>query len=114
MLRLITAALLFILTAHAADLKQSDIFVAGQNGYHTFRIPALVVATNGALLAFAEGRKISASDSGKIDLILKRSLDGGASWQPLQIVRAGGDDVAGNPAPVVDSTTGIIFLLTTW
>lgn len=33
------------------------LFISGQGGYHTYRIPALVVTTQGTVLAFCEGRK---------------------------------------------------------
>lgn len=73
---------------------------AGTEGYASFRIPALVRARSGALLAFAEGRRRSAADHGDIDLVLKRSTDGGRTWGPLQIVADNGTGTAGNPAPV--------------
>jgi sialidase-1 len=100
--------------AGEAFLKQADVFVAGADGYHTFRIPAVVVATNGTILAFCEGRKDGRADSGQIDLVLKRSSDGGETWSKLEVVREDGANVCGNPAPVVDQLTGAIFLVTTW
>ncbi|QHC26780.1 sialidase family protein [Streptomyces sp. GS7] len=74
---------------------------AGTEGYTSFRIPAVVRARSGALLAFAEGRVSSAADSGEIHLVLKRSADGGRTWGPLQCVARNGTGTAGNPAPVV-------------
>jgi sialidase-1 len=100
--------------ANINGYPQTDIFMSGQGGYHTYRIPAIVVATNGAVLAFCEGRKVGAEDSGNIDLLLKRSLDDGATWGTMEVVRDGAGNVCGNPAPVVDQITGEIFLLTTW
>src|SRR3954471_2620626 len=95
-------------------VEQSDVFVGGQAGYHTYRIPAIVVATNGTVLAFCEGRKNGAGDAGDIDLILKRSVDGGTNWERMQVVAEDGANIFGCPAPVVDRMTGEIFLLTTW
>jgi sialidase-1 len=95
-------------------VEQSDVFIAGQGGYHTYRIPAIVVATNGAVLAFCEGRKNGAGDAGDIDLVLKRSVDGGTNWDRMQVVAEDGVNIFGCPAPVVDRVTGEIFLLTTW
>lgn len=91
--------------------KQTPLFVSGTDGYHTYRIPALAVSENGTILAFCEGRKNSSSDSGDIDILLKRSFDNGESWEPVQIVVNNGPDTAGNPAPVVDESTGAIWLL---
>ena len=95
------------------ELRQSVIFKAGEDGYHTFRIPSLLVTRRGTALAFCEGRKHSAGDSGDIDLVLKRSLDGGTTWQTLQVVADHGADTIGNPCPVIDRKTGIIWLLLT-
>jgi hypothetical protein len=41
---------------------QADVFVSGKEGYHTFRIPALIVTSKGTLLVFGEGRKTSRAD----------------------------------------------------
>lgn len=93
--------------------RQADVFVAGRDGYHTFRIPSLLVTSRGAILAFCEGRTHGRGDSGDIDLVLRRSTDGGASWGPLQRVIDAGPDTAGNPCPVVDRASGVIWLLST-
>ena len=92
---------------------QTDVYVSGQDGYHTYRIPALLVSKAGTLLAFCEGRKNSASDHGDIDLMLKRSEDAGQTWSEQQIVYEEGDTAEitiGNPCPVVDQDTGTIWL----
>lgn len=88
-----------------------DVFQQGEEGYTCFRIPAIVESTNGVLLAFAEGRKHSCSDTGDIDLVLKRSVDGGQTWSQLITVWDDGDNVCGNPAPIVDQVTGQIVLV---
>lgn len=98
---------------YGAGLTQTEIFRAGEGGYHTYRIPALVVSAKGTLLAFCEGRHGSASDAGDIDVLLRRSFDGGRSWTPVQTVVDMGEDTIGNPAPVVDRRTGTILLLLT-
>ncbi len=38
-------------------LDQSDLYISGRGGYHTYRIPAMVVSARGTVLAFCEGRK---------------------------------------------------------
>jgi sialidase-1 len=91
----------------AADLKSVAVFKAGTDGYHTFRIPAIIRAKNGDLLAFAEGRKNGPGDHGDIDIVLKRSSDDGQSWGRMQLVQDESEDPTsrvwiGNPTPIVD------------
>ena len=88
-------------------------FTSGTEGYHTFRIPAVVVTGKGTVLALCEGRKTSASDTGDIDMVAKRSFDGGRTWQPLQRIWDDGPNTCGNPCPVVDRATGVVWLLIT-
>lgn len=101
------------LSSYAAAPVQSDIFVAGLDGYHTYRIPSLLRTKSGALLAFCEGRKDARNDSGNIDLVLKRSSDGGKSWSQQQVIWDDGANTCGNPCPVLDETTGTVWLLMT-
>jgi sialidase-1 len=89
-------------------------YAAGRDGYDTYRIPAVVLTREGTLLAFAEGRRNGAGDSGAIDVVLRRSLDGGCTWGALGVVAAGKGDTRGNPAPVVDPRTGRIVLVTSY
>jgi len=100
-------------TTNAAELTQQDIFVAGQAGYHTYRIPSLIVTKKGTVLAFCEGRKNSGSDSGDIDLLLKCSGDGGKTWGEQQGLWNDSTNTCGNPCPVLDEETGVIWLLAT-
>lgn len=92
----------------------SDLYVENTDGYRQFRIPAVVLSQKGTLLAFAEGRKFSGSDTGDIDLVLKRSTDGGKTWSKMQIIWDDNGNTCGNPSPVVDPATGRIHLLMTW
>ncbi len=86
------------------------VFEAGSDGYACFRIPAIIQTAEGDLLAFAEARRDSCSDTGFIDLVARRSTDQGATWGPMTIVVPAGDGTSGNPAPVVDASTGRILL----
>jgi len=93
-----------------AKIRQTEVFTSGTEGYHTYRIPALIVASDGTILAFCEGRRNSASDHGDIDLVLRRSFDNGDTWQSMQIIADDGENTMGNPCPVVDRNTGTIWL----
>jgi len=94
-------------------LIQAPVFLSGQGGYRTYRIPALVVTTRGTVLAFCEGRKHSSSDTGDIDLLVRRSTDHGEHFGPPTVVWDDGPNTCGNPCPVVDQQTGTIWLLLT-
>lgn len=112
----------FILTgaalcpARAAGLEESAqqaLFTAGQGGYHTYRIPSLITTGKGTLLAFCEGRKGGRGDAGNIDLLLRRSTDGGKTWGQTQVVWDDAGHTCGNPCPVIDRRSGTIWLLLT-
>ncbi|HYE20857.1 MAG TPA: sialidase family protein [Tepidisphaeraceae bacterium] len=98
--------------APAAGAPQEGVvFVVGDGGpYKSYRIPAILATTKGTLLAFCEGRVAGASDNGNIDTVLRRSTDGGATWGPVQLIADVGDDYIGNPCPVLDRTTGRVWL----
>ena len=113
-------ALLFFLAAVSAasgqsPLKHVDVFTSGQDGYKGYRIPALEAAPDGSLLAFAEARKYNLSDPGgpgqEIDLVLKRSSDGGATWSSMKVIEHSGEFwSSANPATVVDRQNGRLWL----
>lgn len=109
----LTTAAAFAASAPAGGLEQAAAFVSGRDGYHTYRIPALIVTKKGTLLAFCEGRKKGGGDAGDIDLLLKRSFDGGKTWAKTHVIWDDGDNTCGNPCPVVDARTGTIWLLLT-
>jgi sialidase-1 len=92
---------------------ETDVFVGGQEGYHTFRIPSVILTAKGTLLAFAEGRRAGRGDAGDIDLVVKRSTDAAATWSALKVIGDNGSGTFGNPCPVIDRDSGTIWLLTT-
>ena len=100
--------------AFVAEVEAPHIFKAKNNGYHTFRIPAITKTKDGTLIAFCEGRKNSGSDTGDIDLICRRSIDGGKTWSKIITVWDDAKNTCGNPSPVVDMETGRIHLCMTW
>lgn len=94
-----------------ADVPASiALFAGGSAPYPTYRIPALVTTRAGTLLAFAEGRQ-SIADDGDIDLVLRRSEDGGGTWSDVAVVIDAGPDTAGNPAPIVLAGSDRVWLM---
>jgi sialidase-1 len=94
-------------------IEQSAVWTAGDDGYHTYRIPSLLVTPGGTVIALAEGLKRGTSDTGNIDLVMKRSTDGGTSWSKQSVIWDDGPNTCGNPCPVYDRSTDTIWLLMT-
>ncbi|MBT7304326.1 MAG: exo-alpha-sialidase [Victivallales bacterium] len=95
------------------QLTQVDLWTSGK-GSHTYRIPALAKTTKGTLLAFCEARREGRSDAGNIDMVTRRSTDGGQTWGEDIVVWDDAGNTCGNPCPVIDQETGTIHLLMTW
>jgi sialidase-1 len=117
MTRTILSAIVVFLSlasfAQAAEIARTPVFTAGEGGYHTYRIPAAICTKAGTILAFAEGRRQSRGDSGDIDLLVKRSSDGGKTFGEQRIVWDDAENTCGNPCAVVDEASGKIVLLMT-
>lgn len=70
-------------TAVGAEPEKVDLFEAGKGGYAQYRIPGVVVTKAGTVLAYCEARK-TGSDWATIDILLRRSSDGGKTWTEPQ------------------------------
>ncbi|QRP50120.1 sialidase family protein [Amycolatopsis sp. FDAARGOS 1241] len=99
----------------SADVASAFVFQANTEGYDCFRIPAVVKAHDGELLAFAEGRKTGPDclDAGDVDVVLKRSQDNGKTWSAPVIAVHGCGDTKDNAVPIV-LPAGRIVLLSEW
>ncbi|MFI6938490.1 exo-alpha-sialidase [Streptomyces sp. NPDC050418] len=96
--------------ATAGTLTSQDLATAG-TGSPYYRIPALTRTTEGTLLAAYDARPTLGDLPGNLSVVLRRSTDGGATWQAQHTVRK---DAApkgyGDPSFLVDRETGRIFL----
>lgn len=88
---------------------QCDVFVQGDHGIHTYRIPSLITTHQGTLLAFAEARTSRADVSGN-EIAMRRSVDGGQTWDSVQIILSHKPDSYNNPCAVVLNTSNRILL----
>jgi len=98
---------LLFFTGMLLSTKAQDkvpVFISGNEGHKTYRIPAIVQLPNNTLLAFCEGRVKGSGDFGDINIVLKRSTDNGKTWSVLETLVDVDSLQAGNPAPVVDVT----------
>ncbi|MCI0704613.1 MAG: glycoside hydrolase [Planctomycetia bacterium] len=121
------ALLAFASSVSGAEAEKIDLFHAGKGGYTIYRIPGIVVTKSGTVLAYCEARK-STSDWGTIDILLRRSADGGKTWvEPKKIADVPGpkqrnpvalekklgakDDVTyNNPVMIADKSGAVHFL----
>ena len=109
-------------------LDKLDLFEAGAGGYAVYRIPGVVVTKRGTMLAYCEARKSERGDWNTIDILLRRSTDGGKTWDaPRKIANVEGpktknpaalaqklanpDDVTyNNPLMIADKSGAVHFL----
>lgn len=98
-------------TSGALAPETFPVFEPVAGTYTSMRIPALVMSKKGTLLAFCEGRVNSASDWADMDLLMRRSTDGGKTWEQQVIIaaRKKGQPTS-NATPIVDED-GTIHLL---
>lgn len=110
-------------------LEKIDLFEAGKDGYALYRIPGIVVTRQGTVLAYCEARKSGKGDWGHIDVVMRRSTDGGKTWQPRQQIvhlegkfdrnpaavaqKLGkdGEITINNPVAIADSRSGAVHFL---
>jgi len=96
---------------------------AGEDGVHTYRIPALTTTRAGTLLCVYDMRRRSSRDlQGDIDIGLSRSTDGGQTWEPVRVIMDMGEygglpqeqNGCSDPGLIVDCVTGTIFCFAVW
>lgn len=78
-------------------LEKFDVFPANTNGIARYRIPGIVVTQKGTVLAYSEARRNSSSDWGEIEVHLRRSTDGGKTWDAAKHIAHHGARLEGNP-----------------
>jgi len=85
-------------------LSKQDIFAAGEGGYDLHRIPGMVATTQGTVLAYCEARMTShtwpGADWAKMDVLMRRSTDGGRTWEPPRKIITAPPDIELNPVSI--------------
>jgi len=93
----------------AAEPSPQRLFKSGE-AYPRYRIPSLILAPDGSLLAVCEGRKNGGGLTGNIDIVARRSLDHGKTWQPLEVLLDHGAETLGNPCMLIDRTNKRLWM----
>jgi sialidase-1 len=102
------AMILLCSTAAAAEprLEKSNLFTAGSDDYELYRIPGIVVTARGTILAYCEARKSAKGDWGPIDIMLRRSTDGGNTWSTRQKISGVPGPKTKNPVALAQNLAG--------
>ena len=85
-----------------------------QPGVSCYRIPAIITAPNGDIIAAIDERIPSCADlrtNEDINIVLRRSVDNGDAWSEIEtVVDYPFGKSASDPSMIVDRITGEIFL----
>ncbi len=92
-----TLLLVSLLSSAEPLLEKPEVFPPGFNGIARYRIPGIVVTTKGTVLAYSEARKNGRDDWGEIEIHLRRSTDGGKTWEASKHIAHHGARLEGNP-----------------
>lgn len=90
-IELIAGTILFLSTNFAliaqGQVAPMELYSAGLAGVSEYRIPSLISTPNGTLIALVDARKDRKGDiPNNVDLAIRRSVDGGETWSPIQII----------------------------
>ena len=91
-------------------VERQTLFTIGEQPGRGYRIPALISLPGEVLLAFCESRFEAMSDLGDIDIVMKRSTDGGDTWDEIQVLQDRGQHTVHNPCPLFDNDTQTVWL----
>lgn len=102
---LLSTALSSLAQTPSDSITFTNLFTAGTDGYRTYRIPGIITTAQGTLLAWCEARR-DQSDWADIDIVLRRSTDGGQSWSDPQVLvdvpEALAQEIASSPEAITD------------
>jgi sialidase-1 len=119
-MRLVFCALMILSTGTALGASPASnpvapeevrVFEPNESGYKSCRIPGLIVTTKGTLLAWCEARHGKGGDWDPIDILLRRSTDGGRTWGEVRHIAGDGKHTFNNPVALIDREGGVIHFL---
>jgi sialidase-1 len=125
---LVLVLLAWPVCAAEPSFQTTRLFEGDSGGYKLYRIPGIVVTKRGTILAYTEARRTGNGDWDSIDILMRRSTDGGATFSPQAVIARApgrierssvavernqgkpGDVTYNNPVAIADSNSAVHFL----
>lgn len=101
--KLTIAAVLLVaqkLFAVAPSMEKTELFVGGEDNHKLYRIPGIVVTRRGTVLVYCEARRKTGGDWDTIDIMMRRSTDGGRTFSPAVSVAHVSGEIHRNPVAI--------------
>ena len=97
------------------EVIRSVVYEPGDYGSRFYRIPAIVTLNDGSLVSVADKRINNIADlPNDIDVVCRRSTDGGRSWSEyITVARHDSIGGYGDPALVCDRNSGDLIVIST-
>lgn len=97
------------------EVIRSVVYEPGDYGSRFYRIPAIVTLDDGTLVSVADKRINNIADlPNDIDVVCRRSTDGGRSWSEyITVARHDSIGGYGDPALVCDRNSGDLIVIST-
>jgi sialidase-1 len=93
-------------------MESALLWHGGAGGYETYRIPGIIVSARGVVLAYGVGRRtLKGGDWDDNDVMLRRSVDGGRTWEPSRRIAGDSHGVTDNPVAIADHKKGVVHFL---
>ena len=94
------ALLAFASFAAEPSFKTQRVFEGDTGGHKVYRIPGIVATKKGTILAYTEARRTGLGDWDSIDIVLRRSTNGGVTFSPQRVIAQAPGKVERSPVAV--------------
>lgn len=93
-------------------MHTTQLWAAGESGFDTYRIPGIVVTHRGTVVAYAVARlKATDGDWADMQIVMRRSTDGGKHWEKSRVVAGDVHGVTDNPVAIASRENGVVHFL---
>lgn len=97
-----------------SDYDFVPLFTSGEDNVACYRIPAIITALDGSLIAMADQRVPNCGDlrsCDDINIVMRKSKDHGKTWTPItMVIDHPKGESASDPSMILDRSDGSIYL----